>query len=165
MASDTWSSSLLIVRAVTAALLSFALLVPANAQFWGDSWGGRQQGSYGEDCRFPHNGSTNGDDREQDNESGRSWTGACSGDLCVDSRNPVEGRGCRRCRGWRASLRPLYRVSLTESGREQDRPIARGRIRTQERIRAGLQLFTRPQIRWHHMGRAGARQISRQSPC
>jgi uncharacterized protein len=43
MASDTGSSSRLIVRAVTAALLSFALLLPANAQFWGNSWGGRQQ--------------------------------------------------------------------------------------------------------------------------
>ena len=71
--------------------------------------GGGRHG-VGEDCRFPHNGSTNGDDREQDKESGRSWTGACSGDLCVDSRNPVEGRGCRRCRGWRAGLRALYGV-------------------------------------------------------
>ena len=43
MAPDTGSSSLLIVRAATAALLSFALVIPANAQFWGDSWGGRQQ--------------------------------------------------------------------------------------------------------------------------
>jgi uncharacterized protein len=43
MASNTGSSSRLIVRAATAALLSFALLLPANAQFWGNSWGGRQQ--------------------------------------------------------------------------------------------------------------------------
>src|SRR6516225_10052147 len=43
MASDTGSSSLLIVRAATAAVLSFAVLLPANAQFWGNSWGGRQQ--------------------------------------------------------------------------------------------------------------------------
>src|SRR5262245_66361883 len=43
MASDTGSSSRLIVRAATAAALSFALLLPANAQFWGNSWGGRQQ--------------------------------------------------------------------------------------------------------------------------
>jgi uncharacterized protein len=43
MASDTGSSSRLIVRAATAALLSFVLLLPANAQFWGNSWGGRQQ--------------------------------------------------------------------------------------------------------------------------
>jgi hypothetical protein len=41
MASD--AGSRLIVRAATAALLSFALLLPANAQFWGNSWGGRQQ--------------------------------------------------------------------------------------------------------------------------
>jgi hypothetical protein len=46
MASDTGSSSSrLIVRAATAAVLSFALLLPANAQFWGNSWGGRQQQS------------------------------------------------------------------------------------------------------------------------
>ena len=43
MASATRSSSRLIVRAATAALLSFAFLLPANAQFWGNSWGGRQQ--------------------------------------------------------------------------------------------------------------------------
>ena len=43
MASDTWSSSRLIVGAATAAVLSIALLLPANAQFWGNSWGGRQQ--------------------------------------------------------------------------------------------------------------------------
>src|SRR5215471_14768456 len=43
MASDTGSSSRLIVRTATAAALSFALLLPANAQFWGNSWGGRQQ--------------------------------------------------------------------------------------------------------------------------
>src|SRR5215510_859053 len=43
MASDTGSSSRFIVRAATAAVLSFALLLPANAQFWGNSWGGRQQ--------------------------------------------------------------------------------------------------------------------------
>src|SRR5262249_45442584 len=43
MASDPGSSSRLIVRAATAAVLSFALLLPANAQFWGNSWGGRQQ--------------------------------------------------------------------------------------------------------------------------
>ena len=43
MASNTGSSSRLIVRAATSALVSFALLLPANAQFWGNSWGGRQQ--------------------------------------------------------------------------------------------------------------------------
>ena len=65
MASDTGSSSRLIVRAATAALLSFALLVPANAQFWGNSWGGRQQqpqqpyspyGSFGGDRQWGYGG-------------------------------------------------------------------------------------------------------------
>src|SRR5262249_60131505 len=44
--ADTGSSSRLIVRAATAAVLSLALLLPANAQFWGNSWGGRQQQQY-----------------------------------------------------------------------------------------------------------------------
>ncbi len=43
MASITGSFSPFIVRAATAGLLSLALSLPANAQFWGDSWGGRQQ--------------------------------------------------------------------------------------------------------------------------
>jgi len=43
MASNTGSSSRFIVRVATSALLSFALLLPANAQFWGNSWGGCQQ--------------------------------------------------------------------------------------------------------------------------
>src|SRR6516164_1832089 len=43
MASDTGSSSRLLVQAAAAALLSFALLPPAYAEFWGNSWGGRQQ--------------------------------------------------------------------------------------------------------------------------
>src|SRR3954471_4858777 len=34
---------LIALRAVTAALIIGTLLLPANAQFWGDSWGGRQQ--------------------------------------------------------------------------------------------------------------------------
>ena len=42
MASDRGSSWLLIVQAATAALLTFALSHPANAQFWGNSWGWRQ---------------------------------------------------------------------------------------------------------------------------
>src|SRR5262252_1327893 len=49
MASDTGSSSLLIVRAATAALLSFALLLPASAQFWG---------VHGADVRSNHSGRT-----------------------------------------------------------------------------------------------------------
>src|SRR5262245_24918122 len=55
MASDTGSSSRLIVRAATAALLSFALLPPANAQFWGNSWGGRQQQQYNPHAQQPYN--------------------------------------------------------------------------------------------------------------
>src|SRR5262245_47848202 len=58
MASDTGSSSLLIVRAATAAVLSFALLLPANAQFWGNSWGGRQlqpQQRYNPYAQQPYN--------------------------------------------------------------------------------------------------------------
>jgi hypothetical protein len=35
MVSDTGSPSRLIVRAATVAVLSFVLLLPANAQFWG----------------------------------------------------------------------------------------------------------------------------------
>jgi hypothetical protein len=31
------------VRGATAALIILALPLPASAQFWGDSWGGRQQ--------------------------------------------------------------------------------------------------------------------------
>jgi uncharacterized protein len=46
MASHAGSSSRLIVRVATSALLSFALLLPANAQFWGNSWGLRQQQPY-----------------------------------------------------------------------------------------------------------------------
>src|SRR5436189_1166067 len=39
-----WSTPpFLIVRPAIAALTMFALVVPGNAQFWGDSWGGRQQ--------------------------------------------------------------------------------------------------------------------------
>src|SRR5215475_10059914 len=55
MASDPGSSSRLILRAATAALLSFALLPPANAQFWGNSWGGRQQQPYNPYAQQPYN--------------------------------------------------------------------------------------------------------------
>jgi uncharacterized protein len=34
---------LMVFRAASMALIVFALSLPANAQFWGDSWGGRQQ--------------------------------------------------------------------------------------------------------------------------
>jgi uncharacterized protein len=42
MASDTGSSWRLIAQAATAALLTLALSLPANAQFWGNSWGWQQ---------------------------------------------------------------------------------------------------------------------------
>src|SRR6266480_5375117 len=32
-----------LTRAAPVVLIIFALLLPANAQFWGNSWGGRQQ--------------------------------------------------------------------------------------------------------------------------
>jgi uncharacterized protein len=35
--------SLLFIRALFLALISFALMAPANAQYWGSPWGGRQQ--------------------------------------------------------------------------------------------------------------------------
>src|SRR5262249_49630702 len=55
MASDSGSSLSLMVRAATAALLSFALLLPAKAQFWGNSWGGRQQQPYNPYAQQPYN--------------------------------------------------------------------------------------------------------------
>src|SRR3979411_1490191 len=36
-------SLLVVIRAAPVALISFALLLPANAQYWGDAWRGRQQ--------------------------------------------------------------------------------------------------------------------------
>jgi len=41
---------------------------------------------------------------------------ACRGNLRVDSRDPLGGRGCRRRRGWGTRFRQMYRVSLIESG-------------------------------------------------
>src|SRR5712664_332410 len=40
-----WSTAcvFVLVRATPVALIIFAFLLPANAQFWGNSWGGRQQ--------------------------------------------------------------------------------------------------------------------------
>src|SRR6478672_1817767 len=39
-----WTVSLLmLLRAAPVALISFALLLPAYAQYWGDPWSGRQQ--------------------------------------------------------------------------------------------------------------------------
>src|SRR5262249_17223325 len=43
-----WSTAcvMVLVQAVPVVLIIFALLVPANAQFWGNSWGYRQQQPY-----------------------------------------------------------------------------------------------------------------------
>src|SRR5262245_19139692 len=40
-----WSTAcvLVLIQATPVVLIIFALLLPANAQFWGNSWGGRQQ--------------------------------------------------------------------------------------------------------------------------
>src|SRR5215471_16735935 len=38
-----WSCVLVLIRAAPVVLIIFALLLSANAQFWGNSWGGRQQ--------------------------------------------------------------------------------------------------------------------------
>src|SRR5262249_57801438 len=54
VAPNRGSSLSLMVRAATAALLTFALLLPANAQFWGNSWGGRQQ-PYNPYAQQPYN--------------------------------------------------------------------------------------------------------------
>jgi uncharacterized protein len=62
MASDTGSSWRLIAQAATAALLTFALSLPANAQFWGNSWGWQQPrqpynpygGGYGRDPQWDY---------------------------------------------------------------------------------------------------------------
>jgi hypothetical protein len=35
------------IGAAVAIAASLVLLLPANAQFWGDSWGGRQRGGWG----------------------------------------------------------------------------------------------------------------------
>src|SRR5262249_46023366 len=63
MASDSGSSLSLMVRAATTALLIFALLLPANAQFWGNSWGyGKQQrynpygGGFGGNSKWDYGG-------------------------------------------------------------------------------------------------------------
>src|SRR5262245_16080417 len=45
LGSCRWSTAcvLVLIRAVQVVLIIFAFLLPANAQFWGNSWGGRQQ--------------------------------------------------------------------------------------------------------------------------
>jgi hypothetical protein len=60
-----WSTAcvLVLIRAAPVVLIIFALLLPANAQFWGNSWGGRQQqsqqpyspyGGYGHDRQWDY---------------------------------------------------------------------------------------------------------------
>src|SRR5262245_47440881 len=43
-----WSTACVgvLIQAAPVVLIIFALLLPANAQFWGNSWGGRQQQQY-----------------------------------------------------------------------------------------------------------------------
>ena len=47
------------IGAAVAIAASLVLLLPANAQFWGDSWGGRQRG--GRDGQQPGRGDLPGD--------------------------------------------------------------------------------------------------------
>ena len=55
-----WATACVLVRAAPVALIIFVLLLPANAQFWGNSWGGRQQqpynsyGGFGRDRELGH---------------------------------------------------------------------------------------------------------------
>jgi hypothetical protein len=49
---------LVAIRVATTALMTFALLLPANAQFWGNSWGWRQQQPQ---QPYNHNGGFGGD--------------------------------------------------------------------------------------------------------
>src|SRR6516165_4276105 len=102
MASDTGSSSRLIVRAATAAVLSLALLLPANAQFWGNSWGGRQQQQYNPHAQQPYNpyggfwgdrqwGSSTRKALPPEGTAQRSREGAAPGLLSRTSRHAAQG--------------------------------------------------------------------------
>src|SRR5215475_15428107 len=57
LGSCRWSTAcvLVLIRAVPVVLFIFAFLLPANAQFWGNSWGGRQQQQYNPYARQPYN--------------------------------------------------------------------------------------------------------------
>src|SRR5262249_16054552 len=57
LGSCRWSTAcvLVLIRAAPVALFIFALLLPANAQLWGNSWGGRQQQQYNPYARQPYN--------------------------------------------------------------------------------------------------------------
>jgi uncharacterized protein len=70
-----WSTACVpvLIQAVPVVLIIFALLLPANAQFWGNSWGGRQQqpqqpynpyGGFGGDRQWGY-----GDYRQQERPS------------------------------------------------------------------------------------------------
>src|SRR6266511_1352671 len=87
MASDTGSSWLLIVQAATAALLTFALSLPANAQFWGNSWGWQQPRHECRHRRFPP--------RRRPDASRRN---ARPGLAATDDREASAERGERFCR-------------------------------------------------------------------
>src|SRR5262245_64677392 len=69
-----WSTAcvLVLIRAAPVFLIIFALLLPANAQFWGNSWGGRQQQPYN-----PVGGGFGGD-RQSDYWGYRPWERAPS---------------------------------------------------------------------------------------
>src|SRR5215471_11539341 len=57
LGSCRWSTAcvLVLIRAAPVVLFIFALLLPAKAQFWGNSWGGRQQQQYNPYARQPYN--------------------------------------------------------------------------------------------------------------
>src|SRR5262245_24433452 len=83
LGSCRWSTAcvLVLIRAVQVVLIIFAFLLPANAQFWGNSWGGRQQqpqqpynsyGGFGGDRQWGYGGyPTSPRQREQRRERPR----------------------------------------------------------------------------------------------
>jgi uncharacterized protein len=79
LGSCKWSTAcvLVLIRAAPVVLIIFAFLLPANAQFWGNSWGGRQQQSqqpnnpYAQQPYNPYGGF--GGDRQWGNGDYRQW--------------------------------------------------------------------------------------------
>src|SRR5215510_10351979 len=83
LGSCKWSTAcvLVLIRAAPVVLIIFAFLLPANAQFWGNSWGGRQQqpqqpynsyGGFGGDRQWGYGGyPTSPRQREQRRERPR----------------------------------------------------------------------------------------------